>query len=89
MTTAIVQSRQVFLSLTIVDGNTLLARPILPITSLFFVALSLYQQWLTVCEIAGAMLDLAAAVACAVMPFWYVGAIVAKSLAWGMLGVRL
>ena len=69
MTTAIMPSRQVFLALTIVDGNSMLARPILPITSLFFLALSLYQQWLGVCEIATAILDLAQALACATMPF--------------------
>ena len=88
MTTAIMPSRQVFLALTIVDGPTMLTRPILSVTSLFFLALSLYQQWLGVCELVRALLDLAHALACAAAPFWYVGAIVAKSLAFG-LGVRL
>jgi hypothetical protein len=66
----------------------MLARPILPITSLFFLALSLYQHWLGVCELAGAFLDLAHALACAAAPFWYVGIILGKSLAFGM-GVKL
>ena len=88
MTTVIVTSRQVFLALTIIDDNTMLARPILPITSLFFLALSLYQRWLDVCELAGAFLDLAHALACAATPFWYVAVILGKSLAYGM-GIRL
>jgi hypothetical protein len=81
-------SRQAFLTLTIVDGNTMLARPILPITSLFFLALSLYHRWLNVCELAGAILDLVHALACAAVPFWYVGVILYKSLAFG-IGVKL
>lgn len=88
MTRTIMPSRQVFLALTIVDDDTLLARPILPLTSLFFLILTLYQQWLGACELARAVLDLAHALVCAAMPFWYLGVILAKSLGFG-LGIRL
>jgi hypothetical protein len=81
-------NRQAFLSLTIIDNNTMLARPILPITPLFFLALSLYQHWLHVCELGAAMLDLAHALTIACVPFWHVACILGKSLAFG-LGVRL
>lgn len=87
MTTTLMQ-RQVFLALTIVDGPTMLARPILPITSLFFLVLSLYHHWLNVCEIAGAILSLVDALGMAAVPFLYVGVITVKALAFGM-GVRL
>jgi hypothetical protein len=51
-------------------------------------ALSLYQQLLGVCELAGAFLDLIHALTCAATPFWYVAIILIKSLAFGV-GVRL
>lgn len=88
MTRTIMPSRQVFLALTIVDDDTLLARPILPLTSLFFLILTLYQQWLGARELVRAVLDLAHALTCAAMPFWYLGVILAKSLSFG-LGIRL
>ena len=97
MSHAIMHSRQVFLSLTIVDDNAMLAHHVLPITSLFFCVLSLYHHWLkvsdlfnlrNVCEIAGAILGLVDALGMAAVPFLYVGAILVKSLAFG-LGVRL
>jgi hypothetical protein len=88
MTYAIMPSRQVFLALTIIDDDAMLARPILPVTSLFFLVLTLYQQWLGVWELARAILDLAHALSCAAVPFWYLGIILAKSVVFG-LGMRL
>jgi hypothetical protein len=88
MTTAIMLSRQVFLALTIVDDNTMLARPLLSITSLFFFVLSLYHHWLSLCELTREIFDLLHALTCAAVPFWYLGVIVGKSLAFG-IGIKL